>query len=298
MLRDEAPSIVHSNGLKAHILASLTNPPGSRVVWHLHDFVSERPVTRRLLPRLQARAELAIAVSSSVAEDARRLLPRLRVAPVLNGVDVDLFRGPREVLDLDQLAGIPTNARAPIRVGLVATYAYWKGHQVFLAAAERLRDSGARFYIVGGPVYSTPRSQTSASQLQQWIQARGLGETCGLVPFQSDSARVYSSLDIVVHASTKPEPFGRTIAEAMAAGKAVVAASTGGVLEQITHGATGLLVAPGNDLELASTLRGLIADAPLRARLGHAAQSFAAAHLSAQRFAHEILRAYGTEAPS
>jgi glycosyltransferase involved in cell wall biosynthesis len=298
MLRDEAPSIVHSNGLKAHILASLTCPPGSRVVWHLHDFVSERPVTRRLLPRLQGRTELAIAVSSSVAEDARRLLPRLRVVPILNGVDVDFFRASPAALDLDELARLPGSARAPVRVGLVATYAYWKGHEVFLAAAQRLRDSGARFYVVGGPVYSTPRSQTSASQLRQWIRSHGLDDTCGLVPFQSDSASVYSSLDIVVHASTKPEPFGRTVAEAMAAGKAVVATSTGGVLEQIEHGETGLLVAPGNDLELASTLRTLIADAPLRTRLGQAAQAFAATHLSAQRFALEILREYSAQAGS
>jgi len=57
----------------------------------------------------------------------------------------------------------------------------------------------------------------------------------GFVPFQDNPADVYRALDIVVHASTKPEPFGRTIVEAMACGKPVIAAQTGGAAELFTH---------------------------------------------------------------
>jgi glycosyltransferase involved in cell wall biosynthesis len=69
-----------------------------------------------------------------------------------------------------------------------------------------------------------------------------LGERVGVVPFQRDIAPIFAALDIVVHASTKREPFGRVVAEGMSAGRAVVAVGAGGILEQIEDGKTGLLL--------------------------------------------------------
>ena len=44
-LRREDPTIVHSNGIKAHVAASLALPRGVRLVWHLHEYVRARPST-------------------------------------------------------------------------------------------------------------------------------------------------------------------------------------------------------------------------------------------------------------
>jgi glycosyltransferase involved in cell wall biosynthesis len=70
--------------------------------------------------------------------------------------------------------------------------------------------------------------------------------------------------DVVVHASSLPEPFGRVVVEGMLAGRPVVATNAGGVAEIITDGVTGLLVPPGHATAMVNAIRGL-RDDPARA---------------------------------
>jgi glycosyltransferase involved in cell wall biosynthesis len=79
-------------------------------------------------------------------------------------------------------------------------------------------------------------------------------------------------MDVAVHASIVPEPFGQVVVEAMAAGLPVVAVDGGGPAEIVTHELDGLLYPAGDVDVLAARLRRLAADAPLRARLGQAAR--------------------------
>jgi glycosyltransferase involved in cell wall biosynthesis len=292
-IRREAPDIVHSNGFKAHILGALATPRGTPLVWHLHDFVSERPLMRRLLPLLQGRASAGIAVSEAVARDARRVLPQLTVRTVLNGVLTEHFRpGTVAPADLDGLAGLPPAPPGTARIGLVATLASWKGHELFIAATRKLREAASRFYIVGGALYSTEGSQRSAGELRMVVERAGMSHRFGFVPFQRNIAPIYAGLDVVVQASTRPEPFGRTVAEAMASAKPVVAAAAGGVLEQIEDGVTGLLFDPGAESALSAQLERLLDSPALRRSLGEAAARFAATHLDATRLGPETLGAY------
>jgi glycosyltransferase involved in cell wall biosynthesis len=63
-----------------------------------------------------------------------------------------------------------------------------------------------------------------------------------------------------------------TVLEAMASGRPVVATTTGGIVDMITHGENGLLVSPGSERELAGAMARLLTDADLRARLAVGAQ--------------------------
>ena len=173
----------------------------------------------------------AVAVSHSVAADAARVLgPRVPVETIYNAVDLDRFApGPGDGAWLDGLAGLPPAPAGTVRVGLVATYARWKGHDVFLDAVARL-DPGlpARFYVVGGPIYRSAGSQYSPEELRAKAEALGVAGRVGFAGHQADPEAVYRALDVVVHASTRPEPFGRVIVEAMACGRAVVVLRGGG----------------------------------------------------------------------
>jgi hypothetical protein len=63
----------------------------------------------------------------------------MRIETVLNGVRTELFASGKEPpLDLDVLAGLPAASFGVVRIGLVATYASWKGHHLFLEAARRI----------------------------------------------------------------------------------------------------------------------------------------------------------------
>jgi glycosyltransferase involved in cell wall biosynthesis len=292
-LRTHKPDIIHSNGLKTHLLSALARPRGVPVVWHVHDFLGARVVTRRLLPAMQRRVALGVAVSEAVATDARTVLPRLRIETVLNGVRTDRFTpGGVVPMDLDALAGLAPAAAGTLRIGLVATYASWKGHRLFLEAAHRLRKCTARFYVVGGPVYSTSGSEVTEVELRDAIRTLGLQDRCGLVPFQSEVARVHASLDIVVQASTRPEPFGRTIAEAMASARVVVASAWGGAVEQLDDGRSGLLVPPNSSEALATTLRRAIDSPDLRMYLSKQALLRARRDLDHVRIGPHLMSLY------
>jgi len=219
----------------------------------------------------------------------------MRVTTVLNGVRTDDFHPERVVpSDLDRLAGLVPAPAGTLRIGMVATLASWKGHELFIDATRPLRQGPSRFYIVGGPLYSTGGSQRSTEELRTIVDRAGMSDRFGFVPFQRNVAPVYAALDIVVHASTKAEPFGRTVAEAMASGKPVVAAAEGGVLEQIEDEVTGLLFEQGQASSLSSQLERLIQSPTLRRSLGEAAARFAAMQLDAIRLGPETLRAYRT----
>jgi glycosyltransferase involved in cell wall biosynthesis len=178
----------------------------------------------------------------------------------------------------------------------VATYARWKGQDVFLEAAGRLLhrrpDLPLRFYVVGGPIYHTRGSQWSVAELRQQAGEPGRDGRVGFVPFQPDAAPVYRALDVVVHASTQPEPFGLAIAEAMACGRAVVVARAGGAAELFTHDHDAVGVRPGDAEELACVLESL-AEGPLRRRrLGLNARTTAQGRFARARLGPEVLAAY------
>jgi glycosyltransferase involved in cell wall biosynthesis len=291
-LSDSRAHIVHSNGLKSHILAALAQT-GQPLIWHLRDFISRRSASRLLLPRLDRRVSRALAISAAVAEDARRVLTRVRIETVLGAVRTELFRGGgAPSLDLDALAGLAPPHGEVVRVGLIATYGRWKGQELFLQAVARAGNPNARFYVIGGPIYAPGASQWRWEALQARVHELGIKDSCGLVPFQPDAPRVYRALDIVVHASTEPEPFGRTVAEALASGRAVIAAGSGGVLEQMTSGEHGLLFAPGSADSLATAMARLIQDHELRERLARAGAERARASLDARRLGPVVAEVY------
>ena len=118
-----------------------------------------------------------------------------------------------------------------------------------------------RAYVIGGAVYATAGSQWSPAELQTLAAARGLSDTVGFTGHVDDVPAALRSLDIVVHASTEPEPFGMVIAEGMAARRAVVAARGGGAAELFDDRVSAVGYTPGDAAELAARLAELVVDA-------------------------------------
>jgi glycosyltransferase involved in cell wall biosynthesis len=293
------PDLVHSNGIKTHLLSRFVVPNRITVVWHLHDFYCLRPMAAWFLRRCRSRVSRAIAISRAVAEDAARALPGVPVKIVRNAVDLNRFSpGPGE--KLDHLAGMPPAPADRVRVGLVATYARWKGHLTFLDAAQLLAKSNPtlplRWFIIGGPIYQTT-AQFSEAELQKAVSDRGLQDRVGFIPFQRDPVSVYRSLDIVVHASTLPEPFGLTVVEAMACGRAVVVSAAGGATELFTDGRDGLGVHPGNASDIANAVKRLADDPALRERLGIAARATVEAQFDDAHYGSQLVSIYRSLMP-
>ena len=298
-LRKLQPDIVHSNGMKMHLLGALAKG-ATPLVWHLHDYLSARPTMKLLLRRLSSRCQLLIANSESVAADARQVLPEhLPVYGVHNAVDPDMFTPEGPSLDLDQLAGLPPAALDMTRVGLVATFAFWKGHEVFLRAAAACRSAyPIRFYVIGGPVYATGGSQYNVEQLRGIADDLGLSDCVGFTGFVEDVPAAMRALDIVVHASTEPEPFGMVIVQALACERAVIISDAGGARELVEPGVTALLHPPGDAQALAFAITQLAADAGLRRQMGATGRQQVKARLTPQQMAERVLSLYAKVVPT
>jgi glycosyltransferase involved in cell wall biosynthesis len=288
------PDVVHSNGLKMHLLGALATPRRMPIVWHLHDYIGLRPLMSRLLRLNIHRCAGMIANSQSVADDTRRVFgSRVPIQTVYNAVDLSKFaEGTR--LDLDCLAGMAPPPSNTLRIGMVATMARWKGHEVFLRALAMLPAEIIRGYIIGGPIYHTAGSQYSLAELRRMASALHLDGRVGFTGFISDTASAIRALDIVVHASVAPEPFGLAVAEAFACSRAVVASRGGGVLEIVRENENALAHTPGNACELAKVLARLVSDGNLRRTLGAAARKTAERSFTRARLAHDLMGFYQT----
>ena len=175
--------------------------------------------------------------------------------------------------------------------GIPGTLLKWKGHDVFLKAARLVLEAlpRAKAFVIGEVPDGTTQYRDELMTL-----ARDLGITSRTVftGFRRDIPELIQLLDVVVHASVKPEPFGRVIAEGMAMGKPVVAAMNGGPLEIIEDGRTGFLVPPGDPEKLAHRIIELLKDLSRAEAVGRQAQRDAAVRFSPRSHARLVEQVY------
>lgn len=292
------PDVIHSNGFKMHILGMWARPRRVPIVWYIHDFVAQRPLMRALLRHYAGQCRAAVANSHSTAADLERVCgARLKVHCVYNGVDLDRFSPVGSRADLEQIAGLPPAPGGTIRIGLMATLARWKGHAVFLRALAILM---ARLpasipvvgYVIGGAIYQTDGSQYTLDELRTLARESGMEQRVGFTGFLAAPETALRALDIVVHASTQPEPFGLAIVEAMACGKPVIASDAGGAAEIVALGEGAIGHPPGDADALAAAMERLVLDANLRARMGREARRTAEQFFDRARLAKELIPVY------
>jgi glycosyltransferase involved in cell wall biosynthesis len=292
IIESKRPDIIHSNGLKMHFLGAWARK-GAPLVWHIHDYVGTRPLMSHVLRALQKHCTAAIVNSRSVGRDLQRLLPKLKIVPIYNAIDLKRFSAAGPKLDLDAAAGLPAAAPGTIRVGLVATFARWKGHKTFLGALARLSpETQVRGYVIGAPIYQTDGSQWSMLELEQEAGRLALKGRIGFTGFVQDTSAAMRSLDIVVHASTQPEPFGMVIIEAMACGTPVIVSAAGGATEIFEEGENALSHSPGDAVVLAQQILRLAQDAGLRRQLGASGRATAERLYAGKRLAKELIGLY------
>jgi glycosyltransferase involved in cell wall biosynthesis len=159
---------------------------------------------------------------------------------------------------------------APV-VGLFGRLSSWKGQHVLIRALGELPDVQA--LIVGSAMFG---QEAYEAEVRQFAQGTGVADRVHFTGFQEGVAAIMAGVDVVVHTSIHPEPFGRVVVEGMLAGRPVVATSGGGVNEIIIDGENGLLVPPNEPMALAGAISRLLADKPLAARIAAAGRASAA----------------------
>lgn len=268
--------IVHTNGAKAHLLAGLAGRLAGRpVLWHVRDFPPTRGAGRLFRHALRSFPDMIIANSAAIAGSLAAIgASPSRLVVAHNPVDLGRFAPQSDRVEARRRLGL--RADAPT-IGLVAHLTPWKGHDQFVLIARRVLESipDAQFVVAGGSIYETDGHDGYHDRLHELVAQLNLSAHVTFLGRRDDVAGVMAALDVLVHCPTAPEPFGRAVAEAMAAGRPVVAARSGGLPEIVADGATGFLVAPGDIDGFAGRVVQLLSDAALARRLGEAGRAHA-----------------------
>ena len=210
----------------------------------------------------------------TISQGIRRVLlaegvPADKVICVPSAVDTGRYRptdDPRSARQaLEAEFGLPPGV--PV-IGMAAQFIPRKGHRLLLEALPAVfaQHPDAHFLLFGrGPL---------AGEVQRTLTARRLEGRVRLPGFRNDLDRWLPALDLLVHPAAL-EGLGVTLLRAAACGVAIVAGRAGGIPEIVRDGENGRLIDPHDAAALAAALNGLLADAPLRTRMGAAGRAIA-----------------------
>jgi glycosyltransferase involved in cell wall biosynthesis len=218
----------------------------------------ERGINAGFLPRarLLARSlDAVICISGAVHRSMlANDLGHLPLMTIHNGLDVDEMRVTRAANDIRAELGLNPGSRL---IGMIGHIRAWKGQEILVKAMALLKDEFPDLVcLLVGAI--SPEEQWYQARLERQIDASGLAGRILITGNRPDVANYINALEIQVHASVAPEPFGRVLLEAMALSKPLVASRDGAVPEIVVDGATGMLFEPGNPVSLAACLRRLL----------------------------------------
>jgi glycosyltransferase involved in cell wall biosynthesis len=240
------------------------------------------PPTKRLAHWLTTKWHGVIAISRSVADNLRLGgVPERRTRIIHPGIEIEAFRARvrRSPVDVRQELHVADDCAL---VAMVGHFRKWKGQDVVLAALQQLDESlrqRLRVIFVGGVA---PPGAAYYASLHETVARASLGSCVTFLGERADVPDLMNAADIVLHASTIPEPFGIVVLEGMALGRAVIASNIGGPAE-ILDDQSGVMFDPTRPEELAARLAELARAPERRAALGAAALRRVAAFDAAQQ---------------
>jgi glycosyltransferase involved in cell wall biosynthesis len=259
--------VLYANSQKAFIVACVSAAFARRpVLWHLHDILDKRIFSR---VNIGVDVFLANHVASRVIANSQATASALRanggtrvpVDVVYNGIDLSVADGAAAADVLATRASFGAGAGKVL--GLFGRLAPWKGQDVAIRALALLgpQHSDVHLVIVGDALFG---EESYAAELRTLVASLGLGERVHFLGFRTDVPLLMRAVDVLVHTSTAPEPFGRVIAEGMLARRPVIATAGGGASEIVKAGVTAWQVPPNDPAGLAAAIREVLAN-PSRA---------------------------------
>lgn len=279
--------LIHANSTRSALAAGASRQ--RPLVLHLRDIIPASRPGRLVRHRLARAADAVIANSRHTAET----FGGADVIP--NPIAQEYFEaGQRSRGELRGELDLPSSTTV---FAVIAQITPWKGQDTAIRALAELRSEGtaASLLIVGAPLFTATAGRDDnrayAQGLRELTTAARLDGHVRFLGHREDVPSLLRAADVVLMPSWE-EPFGRSAAEAMAAGTPVVATSNGGPREFIADGDDGLLADPRDVEAWAASMRRLAGDEQLRARLGAAAQAKAARLFSPAAHARAVLEVY------
>jgi glycosyltransferase involved in cell wall biosynthesis len=291
LVRGRNVALVHCNTLAVSLVGFAAVLARRPQVWHVHEIiVRPRSIASFLATLSSSLSTVVVANSKATADHYRRtrFVSSTPVRVVANGVEDSRVRTPAKTPLRSAVGAGPRD----VVFTLIGRVNRWKGHSVFLDAAELLavESSSVRFLIVGD---SFAGQEHLSEAVDRRIEASdALRGRAIRLPHLAEVGAVYSASDVIVVPSIEPEPFGLVAAEAMAAGMPVIASRIGALPEIVEDRRTGLVVDAGDAVALLLAMRTLGASPTQRAEMGRRGRERYERFFRVDRYVEEFARLY------
>ncbi|MDE0466886.1 MAG: glycosyltransferase family 4 protein [Candidatus Poribacteria bacterium] len=279
-VKRHAIDLIHANSLSVALLGGIVARINRIPILMHKRYATSYGILDRLCERLLHRVIL-------VSEATRwNFAPEAKQTLIYNGVDLDAFQAsPKEVETL-RAELFSDVSDASLLAGVVTRITPEKGiHFLIHAMAElnglsSMTETPIKLLIVGGPYFE--KDVDYMKELKQEVADLGVEDSVIFTGFLSDTRVVTSLLDIMLVPSIIPEACPRTIIEALAVGKPVIATPLGGSKELVTP-ETGILVPPEDASAIADAIATLAADQERLTAMGKAARDRAVQLFSSEK---------------
>lgn len=270
VIKKEGAVLVHAND----VAASQCSVPAAKlagvpVVCHLREQdYSERVIRRGFLDR----ADWLIANSHWSANTFLAFRKNhQKISVIYNSLDLQEFSGDEDSgTSFRSRFGIPQNS---FLVGVIGRISADKGHHILLQAVAKIqRENPDICVVIIGALHNTANcrylcDKDFISRLRRMISNFGMERQVFFIEEKTDIVSAYRALDVLA-APTFAESFGRTVIEAMAVNKPVIASRVGGIPEIVEDGLTGILFDSGNTEQLSEALKRLIREPAMAGEMG------------------------------
>ena len=274
-VKRHAIDLIHANSLSVALLGGIVARINRIPILMHKRYATSYGILDRLCERLLQRV---ILVSEATRWD---FAPAAKQTLIYNGVDLDAFQASPEEVETLRRELFPDAADASLLAGVVTRITPEKGiHFLVRAMAELKGKTPIKLLIVGGPYFQ--KDVDYMDSLKREVADLGVEDSVIFTGFLSDTRIVMSLLDIVLVPSIIPEACPRTIIEAMAVGKPVIATPLGGSKELVTS-ETGILVPPEDASAVADAIAILATDRERLRTMGEAARTRAVQLFSSEK---------------
>lgn len=279
--------IVHTHpGLISRFAAILAKVPVIISTWH--GSPSKVRLTMPIIDQYLARHTTMFVANSfftRIVNNALVAIPERRSRVIYNGIDLERFgfRDAEQGRQKRSEWGIPLEAMVISATGRLHPD---KGHDVLVAAAEKVVKSEPRaYFVVAG-------DGECRKMLEARVSEMGISNKVRFIGAMDDVRPLLWASNLFVQPSSRREGFGLSLVEAMATGLPVVGTDLGGIPEIINAELNGLVAPPGNSSQLASQIMRLIKDAELSTRLSLNAQLTIIEKFDAKRMVSQYSNLY------
>lgn len=244
---------IYANTPKALVVSALAGVIARKpVLYHLHDILSREHFSAsnlKVLVGLSNRLVRHVVANSQATMDAYRAAGGKASCSIsYNGFDPSVFipfiaNHAEHSLAVRRELGLHNGDTI---VAVFGRLAPWKGQQLAIKALHKL--TGVHLMLVGDALFGEADYKL---ELQRLAQDPAVAGRVHFMGFRRDVFPLMQAVDVVLHASIAPEPFGRVIVEAMLSRRPIIAARAGGAAEIVTDGSDGWLFTPGDEAALA-----------------------------------------------